>query len=79
MYSDENCRYGNARQFSILVWRYINMAHKIDKDVCVGCGSCKEACPMDAIKADGDKFAVDADACVDCGACESACPTGAIK
>ncbi len=55
------------------------MAHKINKDECVGCGSCKEACPMDAIKADGDKFAVDADVCVDCGACEGACPTGAIK
>jgi NAD-dependent dihydropyrimidine dehydrogenase PreA subunit len=55
------------------------MAHKIDKEVCVGCGSCKDACPMDAIKADGDKFMVDADVCVDCGACEGACPTGAIK
>lgn len=55
------------------------MAHKIDKEVCVGCGSCKDTCPMDAIKPDGDKFMVDADACVDCGACEGACPTGAIK
>ena len=55
------------------------MAHKIDKEVCVGCGSCKDACPMAAIKADGDKFMVDADVCVDCGACEGACPTGAIK
>ena len=55
------------------------MAHKIDKEVCVGCGSCTDACPMDAIKADGDKFMVVADVCVDCGACEGACPTGAIK
>ncbi|MDR3048416.1 MAG: 4Fe-4S binding protein [Elusimicrobiota bacterium] len=55
------------------------MARKIDKDVCVGCGSCVGACPVEAIAADGDKYAVDASKCVDCGACESGCPVSAIK
>ena len=55
------------------------MAHKINEEVCVGCGSCASTCPMEAIAPAGDKYAVNADACVDCGACESACPTGAIQ
>jgi ferredoxin len=55
------------------------MARKIDKDVCVGCGSCASTCPVEAIAPDGDKYAVDASKCVDCGACESGCPVSAIK
>ena len=63
----------------LIMWRYITMAHSINKDLCVGCGACASTCPMDAIAPDGDKYAVNADACVDCGACESGCPMEAIK
>ncbi len=55
------------------------MPRKIDTEVCVGCGQCKDTCPVQAISQDGDKCKVDPASCVDCGACESACPTGAIK
>lgn len=54
------------------------MAHSINPDSCVGCGACKDTCPVEAISQDGDKCKVNPDACVDCGACEGACPTGAI-
>ena len=53
------------------------MAYKIS-DACTACGSCKEACPVDAIS-EGDIYKIDADTCIDCGACESECPTEAIS
>ncbi|PKK86286.1 MAG: ferredoxin [Thermoplasmata archaeon HGW-Thermoplasmata-1] len=51
----------------------------VDKDACVGCGACVDACPAGAISMDGDKAKVDPDACVECGACVDACPAGAIS
>ena len=54
------------------------MAAKVDKDSCVGCGACVEACPAEAIKLEGDKAQVVEDSCVSCGACADACPCSAI-
>lgn len=56
------------------------MAAEVNKDNCVGCGACKEACPAGAINiSDEGKAVVDADACVSCGACTGECPAGAIE
>ena len=56
------------------------MAHSVDHELCIGCGACEAACPMEAISAGPDeKRIVNADICVDCGACEGVCPTEAIK
>ena len=54
------------------------MAAKVDKDSCVGCGACTQACPAEAIKLEGDKAEVIEDSCVSCGACADACPCSAI-
>ncbi|MDR2860831.1 MAG: 4Fe-4S binding protein [Elusimicrobiota bacterium] len=55
------------------------MSRKIDSNVCVGCGTCEGTCPVSAISASGDKYAIDSEKCVDCGACEGNCPVSAIS
>lgn len=54
------------------------MAAVVDKDTCVACGSCADACPCGAITIE-DFAVVDADSCAGCGSCVDACPCGAIK
>ena len=44
------------------------MVVTIDKEKCNACGSCVEACPVEAIKLE-DKAVVDEDTCIDCGTC----------
>ncbi len=53
------------------------MAHKIN-DECVGCGTCVEECPVNAITEDGDKYKINAETCTDCGKCKEVCPVDAI-
>ena len=48
------------------------MAYVISGD-CVGCGSCAEVCPADAISEADGKYVIDADACLECGTCRIAC------
>ncbi len=53
---------------------------KIDKNKCIGCGSCSDYCVMHCITAQDDVFSVNEDECVDCGACKKSrvCPVDAI-
>jgi ferredoxin len=45
---------------------------------CIACGSCKEDCPSDAIKAEGGGYKINAEACIECATCMETCPSGAI-
>ena len=54
------------------------MANKIDAGTCVGCGACKDNCPVGAIKEVDGHCEIDESLCVDCGACEGGCPVAAI-
>lgn len=55
------------------------MAAVVDKNICVGCGACTMACPVEAIKVVDGTAQVDPAKCISCGACVVTCPVGAIK
>jgi NAD-dependent dihydropyrimidine dehydrogenase PreA subunit len=49
----------------------------VDTDKCDGCGSCMEACSVEAITIN-DVATVNQEECVDCEACVEECPNEAI-
>lgn len=52
------------------------MKAEIDKNMCQGCGICKEVCPNDAIEKD---IVLCEKRCIGCGLCTKKCPQGAIS
>jgi NADH:ubiquinone oxidoreductase subunit F (NADH-binding)/CBS domain-containing protein/(2Fe-2S) ferredoxin len=51
----------------------------IDKEQCILCGLCKQACAFDAVKETRRSFFIDRDYCTRCKACYSVCPVNAVK
>ncbi|MBS0315989.1 MAG: benzoyl-CoA 2,3-epoxidase subunit BoxA [Proteobacteria bacterium] len=52
--------------------------HLIDPAICIRCGACEAACPIQAISHDANNYVVDPSICEKCLACIPVCPTGAI-
>lgn len=55
------------------------MPAKVDKESCVGCGTCVDECPEAAIEMKDEIAVVNEDACTECETCVGACPTESIK
>ncbi len=52
----------------------------VNKEMCIGCCSCVNVCPVGAIKLDKDgKAEIDKTICIKCRTCENTCPVSAIK
>ncbi|MDR1509887.1 MAG: DUF362 domain-containing protein [Synergistaceae bacterium] len=65
------------------VHKLVSISPKLDKRRCLGCGICRNVCPVDAISdapgPDGKKLpAIDRLKCVSCLCCHEMCPTGAM-
>jgi uncharacterized protein len=52
---------------------------QIDREKCVGCGSCGDVCPAGAISMDDDTAQVNPELCPGCGECLTVCPGQAIE
>ncbi len=46
---------------------------------CIGCRTCLEVCPRDALSADDDEMRIDREKCDACGDCVLTCPGGALE
>ena len=51
----------------------------INKEKCIGCGTCVAICPVGAAVFDNDgKAKINKDICIRCGSCQAGCPVDAI-
>jgi len=48
-------------------------------DICVGCGTCLESCPVEAISLLENKAAINKELCIECASCIDVCPLQAIQ
>ena len=51
----------------------------VNKDVCAGCGTCVDICPVQAISMVDGVAHIDKEICISCGSCVGACPVSAIS
>ncbi|MBW1723324.1 MAG: ferredoxin family protein [Deltaproteobacteria bacterium] len=54
----------------------------INEDMCVGCGTCEDSCPLDVIYMDEKEqrpYVKYPDECWHCGSCRQDCPEEAIE
>ena len=58
----------------------INPGYEIsfDKRKCIGCGSCKYVCPVDALS-ESNRFFIDRSKCTLCFLCAGVCPSTALE
>lgn len=59
--------------------QHSDVSPQINKDMCIGCRRCFEACRVKAIKMVDKKAEIDDEICYGCGECATICPTRAVS
>ncbi len=58
---------------------YSSYLPEVEEDICVGCGTCVEKCPMQAIDLVENIAVINSSRCIGCGVCVHHCPEEAMK
>lgn len=58
---------------------YTSYLAKVNESECIGCGTCMEKCPMEAIDLVDATAIVNENRCIGCGVCAHHCPENAIN
>jgi ferredoxin len=57
-----------------------NYVASVNSDECIGCATCEERCPVDAVTVGDDEVAmVDETMCIGCGVCAPSCDSDAVS
>lgn len=63
--------------------RFFQPRPKINLKTCIGCGKCRDSCPMHTITVKetrrGKKAAIDSSRCIRCFCCQELCPINSVK
>jgi len=51
----------------------------VDKQMCTGCGTCVEECPVGTISMGDEVAEINMDKCIHCGTCHEVCPEDAVR
>jgi ferredoxin len=74
------CHYDeiNPKKAAIGIFPHFPEPGTFEPRLCVQCGICADACPVDAIHEEGDAYVIHDDECTNCGVCIDACPIGVM-
>lgn len=70
---------GIKRLFSKFAASILRTRPALKKDLCVGCGICRDICPAKAIVIKNKKAVIDKKKCIRCFCCQEFCPKSAMK
>ena len=70
---------GIKRLFSKVAASVLRTRPKLEKNLCVGCGVCRDICPAKAIVIKRKKAIIDKKKCIRCFCCQEFCPKSAMK